>query len=99
MVEAETIVCSQNTLKKLELAAKLIEKYKQLIAEIPFNHFGEFGLKELMAKGYFHCKLGSAGGLMTNVKEVKTKVQAASRKMTGVVLLCPTFHATWELWM
>ena len=84
MVEAESLVRSQNTLKKPELAAKLLEKYKQLIAEIPFNRFGEFGLKESMIKGYYNCKSGSAGGFMTKVKEIKTKVQAASRKMAGV---------------
>jgi len=84
MVEAESLVRSQNTLKKPELAAKLLEKYKQLISEIPSNRFGDFGLKELMVKGYFNCKSGSAGGFMTKVKEVKTKVQAAPRKMAGV---------------
>ena len=42
VVEAKTIVCSQNTLKKPELAAKLVEKYKLLIAGIPFNHFCKF---------------------------------------------------------
>ena len=46
MNEAESIVCSQNTLKKPELAAKLLKKYKQLIIEIPSICFGEFGLKE-----------------------------------------------------
>jgi hypothetical protein len=84
MIEAESLVCSQNTLKKPELALKLLEKYKKLIIDIPSNRFGEFGLKELMVKGYFNCKSGSAGGFMTKVKEVKTKVQAASRKMAGV---------------
>ena len=68
-------------LKKPELAAKLLGKYKQPFLDVPFNHFSEFGLKELMIKGYFNCKSGSAGGFMTKVKEVKTKVQAASRKM------------------
>jgi len=84
MVEAESLVRSQNTLKKPELAAKLLEKYKQLIIEIPLHRFGEFGSKELMVKGYFNCKSGSTGGFMTKVKEVKAKVQVASRKMAGV---------------
>ncbi len=30
-----------------------------------------------MMKGYLNCKSGSAGGFMTKLKEVKTKVQAA----------------------
>jgi hypothetical protein len=84
MVEAESLVRSQNTLKKPELAAKLLEKYKQLITEIPFNRFGEFGLKESMIKGYYNCKSGSAGGFMSKVKAIKTKVQAVSRKMAGI---------------
>jgi hypothetical protein len=84
MIEAESLVRSQNTLKKPELAAKLLDKYKQLLINIPFNRFGEFGLKESMIKGYYNCKSGSAGGFMTKLKEVKTKVQAASKKMAGV---------------
>lgn len=53
MIEAESIVRSQNTLKNLELAGKLLKKYKQLIVEIPSIHVGEFGMKELMSKDYF----------------------------------------------
>ena len=60
MIEAESLVRSQNTLKKPELAMKILEKYKKLIIDIASNHFGEFGLKELMIKGYFNCKSGSA---------------------------------------
>ena len=60
MIEAESLVRSQNTLKKPELAMKMLEKYKKLIIDIASNHFGEFGLKELMIKGYFNCKSGSA---------------------------------------
>ena len=92
-IETESLVCSQNMLKKMELAAKLLEKYKQLIIDIqlnidipliPLNHFCEFGLKELMIKGYYNCKSRSAGGFMMKVKEVKMKVQATSRKMVGI---------------
>jgi hypothetical protein len=62
MIEAESLVCSQNTLKKPELALKLFEKYKKLIIDIPSNRFGKFGLKELMVKGYFNYQSGSTGG-------------------------------------
>ena len=51
MIEADTIVRSQNTLTKPELAAKLLEKYKQLIANIPAERFGEAGLNSWRPAG------------------------------------------------
>jgi hypothetical protein len=75
MIEADTIVRSQNTLSKPELAVKLLEKYKQLIAAIPANRFGDDGLKATMCKGYYRAKLGSAGGLQDKVRTLKTLVQ------------------------
>ncbi len=56
MIEADTIVRGQNTLCKPELAAKLLEKYKQLIAAIPANRFGDFGLKEAMCTRFYGAK-------------------------------------------
>jgi len=81
MVEADTIVRSQNTLRKPELAAKLLEKYKQLISLVPSGRFGECGLQAVMCHKYFKAKKSSASGLQEKVKLVKPQVQALCRTL------------------
>ena len=81
MIEADTIVRSQNTLRKPELAAKLLEKYKQLISLIPPGRFGECGLQAAMCHKYFKAKKSSATGLQEKVKLVKPQVQAVCRTL------------------
>jgi hypothetical protein len=81
MIEADTIVRSQNTLRKPELAAKLLDKYKQLICAIPGNRFGEARLKEAMCKGYYRAKKGSAAGLMDKVRKLRCLVQDVCKRL------------------
>ena len=81
MIEADTIVRSQNTLRKPELAAKLLEIYKQLISLIPPGRFGECGLQAAMCHKYFKAKKSSATGLQEKVKLVKPQVQAVCRTL------------------
>jgi hypothetical protein len=81
MMEADTIVRSQNTLCKPELATKLLDKYKHLILAIPANHFGEAGLNEAMCKGYYRAKKGSAAGLMDKVRKLRCLVQDVCKKL------------------
>jgi len=71
MIEADTIVRSQNTLHKPELAVKLLEKYKQLIEAIPVNRFGGYGLHNLMLVKYYGAKTGSASGIKDKIKTTK----------------------------
>jgi hypothetical protein len=81
MIEACTIVRSQNTLRNPELASKLLDKYKQLIFAIPANRFGEAGLKEAMCKGYYRAKKGSAAGLMDKVRKLRCLVQDVCKRL------------------
>lgn len=80
MIEADTIVRSENQLCKPELAAKLLEKYKHLIAVIPVNCFGDAGLEATMCKGFYRAKKGSAGGLQDKVRKLKSLVQDVFKK-------------------
>ena len=81
MIEADTLVRSQNTLRKPELAAKLLEKYKQLIAAIPVNQFRDAGLRQTMCLTYYRAKKGTAGGLQDKVRKMKVLVQEVCKQL------------------
>jgi len=81
MIEADTIVRSQNTLRKPELAVKLLEKYKQLIEAIPVDRFGSFGLRNTMLVKYYGAKTGSASGIQDKIKTIKRHVQELVRAL------------------
>lgn len=81
MIEADTLVRSQNTLRKPELAVKLLEKYKQLIEAIPVDRFGSYGLRNIMLVKYYGAKTGSASGIQDKIKTIKRHVQELVRDL------------------
>ena len=84
MVEAETSTRDSGTRGLPDVKKLLHSKYIELIRQIPTNHFSEFGLREAMIDKYYGAKKGGASGFYKKVLDVKNKVQAVTRLVSGV---------------
>ena len=84
MVEAETLTRDSGTRGLGDVKKLLHSKYIELIRQIPSNQFGEFGLRESMTERYYGAKKGGASGFYTKVLDTKKKVQAVTRKLSGI---------------
>ena len=84
MVEAETLTRDSGTRGLGDVKKLLHSKYIELIRQIPSNQFGEFGLREAMTERYYGAKKGGASGFYTKVLDTKKKVQAVTRKLSGI---------------
>ncbi len=75
MVEALTIVRSIRTMCKPEIAAKVQDKYKELIRNIPI---------EMMETKYYRAKGSSADGLLTKATNVLKNVRVMAAGIRGI---------------
>ncbi len=82
------MVKSMKTMFKLEIAAKVQAKYKQLIQSIPLECFSDRSLKMMMEHKYFRAKGTSADRLLTKATEVlkNVRIMAAGIKWIGAPL-------------
>jgi hypothetical protein len=81
VLEAYTLVKSQNTLRKPEINAKMLETYKGLIEAIPGSRCADFAVKSTMLKGYYKAKTASAKGMGGRVDLVRKLVQGIIREL------------------
>ena len=84
MIEALTIVRSMRTMHKPGIAAKVQDKYKELIRNIPIERFSDSSLKVMTETKYYRAKGSSADGLLTKATDVLKNVRVMAGGIRGI---------------
>lgn len=84
MVEAITLVRSMRSMRKSEIAEKVLDKYKSFISGIPLSRFADASVKMDMTERYYRAKTNSPEGFLTKATDVLKKVKAMAAGIRGV---------------
>jgi hypothetical protein len=76
MFEAITLVRSMRSMRKVEVAVLMQDKYKSFICALPLSYFTDASVKVKMMEKYFRAKSNSPEGFLTKANEVVKNVRA-----------------------